>query len=401
MMAGTRRMLDPRPGRGYGRQTMRIKNSLRLGLGALVVPASLPLIDATPVQATDADSEGHMSTATVDLGTLQSCTANFSLTKENSRYVSFDLTGPLADEVVLGEDLVPVWVYDDGGTESYCEMEPAWNPESPPFIPTDASSVDFSPPFDFSVGAPGLINSDAVEFFMVGSDIPVIGLELDGLFQPGTRAQYLIPLPPKEPTPATAGDGGHIRLVPATADLTEDMLIYDPALPTAFTYLFSLASDDLFANWDVVSEELGAIVTELFSDADASVRAEVASYVAALATFDPVDGAELCVTEFSADVWEAFRERAAHPVFWEAVQDAGREDDLYLEILLPTGVCETVTILGLLAAMNNLNIDSRLVPVSVGTLPATGVGSTGLVAVSGVALLAGAVLIAGRRRRMA
>ena len=398
MMAGTRRMLDPRPGRGYGRQTMRIKNSLRLGLGALVVPASLPLIDATPVEATDADSEGHMSTATVDLGTLQSCTANFSLTKENSRYVSFDLTGPLADEVVLGEDLVPVWVCDDGGTESYCEMEPAWNPESPPFIPTDASSVDFSPPFDFSVGAPGLINSDAVEFFMVGFDIPVIGLELDGLFQPGTRAQYLIPLPPEEPTPATAGDGGHIRLVPATADLTEDMLIYDPALPTAVTYVMDLGSDVF--EWDVVSEELSAIVTELFSDADASVRAEVASYVAALAGAS-ADGFSPCETGFSADVWEAFRERAAHPVFWEAVQDAGREDDLYLQILLPTGVCETVTILGLLAAMNNLNIDSRLVPVSVGTLPATGVGSTGLVAVSGAALLAGAVLIAGRRRRMA
>lgn len=373
-----------------------MKNLLRVGLGAVVVPASLPLVDVSPVQATDADSEGHLSTATVDPDTLGSCTANFSLTKQNSRLVSFEVKGSLASDAVVGEDLIPVWVYDDGGTTAHCRMEAAWNPEATAFIPTTVGSVDFST-FDFlSTPGAGILASDSVEAFWFDSPPGVVSAELDNLVTPVVRTQYLVPSPQVQDLGvATTGEDGHVLLVPVTAGVTEDSISYDPTVPTAVDYSFGLspAPEQLAA----LLEEIERMMTDFFSGADSALRAEAAAYVASLRS----GGIDCDNYPVSEEFALAFRESVANPVFWEGVQDANRVGDLYFAsgFSSPTGACNTIFYLAQIGAAVNLSTDERVVEVTAGTLPATGFGATDTTALAVAALFAWVVITASQRRR--
>ncbi len=376
---------------------MNKRFSARLGLAALITPAvAVPAVTAAPVQATGLDSDVSSAAADVDLGTLQSCTAVFGLTKENSRTVSFDVEGPLASSIEIGENLVPVYEYVDTNTSqtAHCRLEIGWDPTVPLWSVTDASQVDLT--VDTWADDLNLAENFVEGFFFPG--IPaVIALELDRLMVGGSRAQFLLPVngagtEPAIPTPPSPES---IMLVPADSSVSAETISYDPAVPESTTIMTGTSDVLLVFGGDpqpdyleAIFDSVDALLARLLPSLSEPLQSELDSHVE-----DLLD--EFGCIDFSPDLSAAVREAFANSVLWEAAVDAGVEDELYFG---DTG-CEMFLFV-FVAASLDLVADSRVIEVTAGTLPDTGFGSSEVVLAAFFALATGGALSATRRRRL-
>jgi len=380
---------------------MNKRFSARLGLAALITPAvAVPAVTAAPVQATGLDSDVSSAAADVDLGTLQSCTAVFGLTKQNSRTVSFDVEGPLASSIEIGENLVPVYEYVDTNTSqtAHCRLEIGWDPTVPLWSVTDASQVDLTD--DTWDDDPDQFAENFVEgFFLFGIPAP-IALELDRLMVGGSRAQFLLPMngagtQPASPTPPSPES---IMLVPADSSVSAETISYDPAVPESTT-IMTRTSDVLILfggdpqpdYLEAIFDSMDALFARLLPSLSEPLQSELDSHLENLrADFS-------CINNFSPDLFTAVREAFANSVFWEAAVDAGVEDELAFGG--EASGCDALSF-ALFAASIDLVADSRVIEVTAGTLPATGFGSTEVIIAAFFALATGGALAATRRRRL-
>ena len=173
----------------------RIRAFARMSLGTLLVPVTgAGLLHGSPAQATSGEGvEGAIADpgtdpADIDLGSLGSCTAMFGLTKQNSRYISFDVQGSLAGRAAPGEDIIPVFEFVNPSTSEFdhCIMTEAWEPEVPVWDLTDSDDLDFvtGTPADLTFG---MLNEGTIEEFFLGSSEAADDvLRVERLFDPGT-----------------------------------------------------------------------------------------------------------------------------------------------------------------------------------------------------------------------
>jgi LPXTG-motif cell wall-anchored protein len=377
---------------------MNKRFSARLGLAALITPAvAVPAVTAAPVQATGLDSDVSSAAADVDLGTLQSCTAVFGLSKQNSRTVSFDVKGPLASSIEIGENLVPVYEYVDTDTSqtAHCRMEIGWDPTVPLWSVTDASQVDLTD--DTWDDDPDQFAENFVEgFFLFGIPAP-IALELDRLMVGGSRAQFLLPMngagtQPASPTPPSPES---IMLVPADSSVSAETISYDPAVPESTTIMTGTSDVLIFFGGDpqpdyleAIFDSMDALFARLLPSLSEPLQSELDSIL------ENLRAGGGCIN-FSPDLFTAVREAFANSVFWEAAVDAGVEDELELGDI----GCDLL-LFAFFAASIDLVADSRVIEVTAGTLPATGFGSTEVIIAAFFALATGGALAATRRRRL-
>lgn len=377
---------------------MHKRLSARLGLAALITPAvAVPAVTAAPVQATGLDSDVSSAAADVDLGTLQSCTAVFGLTKENSRTVSFDVKGPLASSIEIGENLVPVYEYvnPDTSETAHCRMEIGWDPTVPLWSVTDASQVDLTD--DTWDDDPDQFAESFVEGFFLGGFPAVYALEIDRLMVGGSRAQFLLPLNGATTVPAatTPPSPESIILVPADSTVSAETISYDPAVPESTTIM--TGTSDFFSEETAADPAFRDAFDALFARLLPSLSAPLQTELDALLDFDLVN-LSCDNVAVSDELLTAFRAAAANSVFWEAVVDAGIEDQLQFADV-SADAC-ILLVLGVFATGIDLVADSRVIEVTAGSLPATGFGSSEVVLAAFFALATGGALAATRRRRL-
>jgi len=125
--------------------------------GGLAASAALaPLAATAPVHAAPAESpqQSPALPGELDPSTLESCSANFDLTKG---FISFDetITGSATPVPHVSNGIIPVITFIDGGDEVSCILEPAWTDEAsfltalegppPGFFPYPGGGYYFAP----------------------------------------------------------------------------------------------------------------------------------------------------------------------------------------------------------------------------------------------------------------
>lgn len=387
-----------------------VRSLLHIGLGAVVVPASAtPLLAPSLAQATDGASDGHVAPSNVDLGTLQSCTENFSLNKQNSRLISFDVKGPLASTIAIGTDVTPVFAYDNAGTTAYCEMKPAWNPVTPDYDVSGLTSMDTFMPNS---------GSRACFLFNCSSGTAMF----DGLVANPSRTQFLIPAPSFLGfTAASESTLPRIILVPKSSSLTESQLVYDGAIPAVEYILNSVDPEDVFSallthGISLVRTKLATIDPDVLTTFDDVVPDDFSTFLGS-----PTDDNNLCVgplvidnsgdlTDFGAALIRTISHSVLHDMLLDPTS-ALFAGSVFGDKESGFDTCDYILIAALFNGLADDIVDRSIIEVmTVGptttttaapVLPDTGSDASNLLVAAGIAVAAGGALTFARRRRPA
>lgn len=339
--------------------------------------------------------------AEIDLGSLGSCTAIFGLNKATSRYVSFDVQGSLADSAVVGDDLIPVFEFVNPVTSEFdhCIMEEGWDPELPVWDVTDPDDLDFvaDDPAELSFA---VLNEGTVEEFFLGSSGSADSvLRVERLVDGGTRRQFLLPLDvPNQYQPAAPAEeeeAERILLVPSP-DFAFDLgdIVYDPSIPANTS---AYEDDGQVATLEILATGIELVRTLLAttSSNDADLLAEFDALMADLVAFGPGNCSQEPTEEF---LLEAIR-ATANPAFVQALVDDGVLVDYVSYLDPPVDYCLEIHVAAIIAGFAAEVTDSRVMTVTAGELPATGVDTADLFAMASAALAVGTVIVLVRRRR--
>lgn len=340
--------------------------------------------------------------AEIDLGSLGSCTAIFGLNKATSRYVSFDVQGSLADSAVVGDDLIPVFEFVNPVTSEFdhCIMEEGWDPEVPVWDVTDPDDLDFvaDDPAELSFA---VLNEGTVEEFFLGSSGSADSvLRVERLVDGGTRRQFLLPLDVSEQyqpaAPAEEEEVERILLVPSP-DFALDLgdIVYDPSIPANTS---AYEDDGQVATLEILATGIELVRTLLAttSSNDADLLAEYDALMADLIAFGPGNCSQEPPEEF---LLEAIR-ATANPVFLTALLDAGVMVDYISYDAPPVDYCLEIHAVTIVAGFASEVTDSRVMTVTAGVLPATGVDTADMFALASAVLAVGSAIVLVRRRRL-